>query len=285
MRSEFYLDERQQKKRRRILKLKIYGALSVFFILTIGVGYLIVYSSVFRITRIEAEGTQINADEIINNLKVFFAEQSKISKFLGSENILIWKREKISEFLKNYHQIGELIIEKDYFKRLIKISVKEKEKFGIWCPSPLADNASSNEANLFASQSVKGEGCWWFDKEGIIFAKAPSMEGNLINKIDDFSVRPLKIGDKILEEKFLSNLLKILEILEKSDLKIKSLKLEDIALQEIIADSPAMPKIYFSLRIDPIFVPAALESIKKIGLEKMEYIDLRIENRAYYKLK
>ncbi len=251
--------------------MKIYGALSVFFILTIGIGYLIVYSSVFRITRIEADGTQINADEIINNLKVFFAEQSKIFKFLGSENILIWKREKISEFLKNYPQIGELTIEKDYFKRLIKISVKEKEKFGIWCFRPF--------------MNINTGDCFWFDKSGALFAKAPSMEGNLINKIDDFSVRPLKIGDKILEEKNLSNLLKILEIIEKSDLKIKSLKLEDIALQEIIADSPAMPKIYFSLRIDPIFVPAALESIKKIGLEKMEYIDLRIENRAYYKMK
>ncbi|MBI5079417.1 hypothetical protein HZB06_01970, partial [Candidatus Wolfebacteria bacterium] len=161
-------------------------------------------------------------------------------------------------------QIAELKIEKYYFNRLIKISVKEREKFGIWC------------------QETR---CWWFDKNGVIFLEAPSMEGGLINKINDFSGRPLELGDKILEEKFLSNLLKIFEIIEKSDLKIKSLRLEDIALQEVIADLPPLPKIYFSLRIDPSFTLAALEAMKKNGLGKIEYIDLRTENRAYYKIK
>ena len=78
-------------------------------------------------------------------------------------------------------------------------------------------------------------------------------------------------------------MIKIFEILEKSGLKIKSLKLEDIALQEIITDSS--PKIYFSLRIEPNFALAALQSLENIGFEKMEYIDLRVENRAYYKMK
>ena len=82
-------------------------------------------------------------------------------------------------------------------------------------------------------------------------------------------------------------MVKIFEVLEKSDLKIKSLRLERLELQEIIADSPgnSLPKIYFSLRIDPGFTLAAIESIKNLGLEKVEYIDLRVENRVYYKLK
>ncbi|MEK7657855.1 MAG: hypothetical protein AAB366_01525 [Patescibacteria group bacterium] len=255
-----YFDEKQRKKRRWILKLKIYGSLSVFFILIIGAGYLIVYSPLFRIKNILILGTS-NVPKLEENIKVFFANQSKIDKFFGANNILIWKQEKIGEFLKNEPQIAELTIKKDYFKRLIKIEVKEREKFGIWC----ANN------------------CFWFDKKGVVFLESPSTEGSLINKIDDFSDRSFNLGDKILEEKFLSNLIKIFEILEKSGLKIKSLKLEDIALQEIITDSS--PKIYFSLRIEPNFALAALQSLENIGFEKMEYIDLRVENRAYYKMK
>lgn len=260
MRSEIYFNERQQKRRRQILKLKIYGGITAFFILIIGVGYLIVYSPLFRIKNISILRTS-DVQKLEKNLKVFFANQSKIDKFLGANNILIWKQEKIGEFLKNEPQIAELTIEKDYFKRLIKIEAKEREKFGIWC----ANN------------------CFWFDKNGVVFLESPSTEGSLINKIDDFSDRSLNLGDKILEEKFLSNLIKIFEILEKSGLKIKSLKLEDIALQEIITDSS--PKIYFSLRIESGFALAALQSLKNIGFENMDYIDLRVENRAYYKIK
>ncbi|MEK7496099.1 MAG: hypothetical protein AAB616_01365, partial [Patescibacteria group bacterium] len=104
-------------------------------------------------------------------------------------------------------------------------------------------------------------------------------------KVDDFSGRFLNLGEPALEEKFLSNLIKIFEILEKSGLKIKSLKLENLEFQEVVTDSPLMPKIHFSLRINPEFALAVLESLKKIGFEKIEYIDLRVENRAYYKLK
>jgi len=270
MQGDFYLDERQRKKRRRILKLKIYGGIFLFFILVVGAAYLIVYSPLFRIKNINImqigiDRKQIDTDSVIQELKDFFTSQSKFTKFLGPDNILIWNNEKIGEILKNYPQITELTIEKDYLEREIKVIVKEREKLGIWC-----------EAS-----------CWWFDKAGIIFEEAPSVEGNLINKVDDFSGQSLKLGEAVIKENLFSNLVKIFEVLEKSDLKIKSLKLERLELQEIIADSPgnSLPKIYFSLRIDPGFSLSALESFKNLGLEKIEYIDLRVENRAYYKIR
>jgi len=277
MRGNFYLDERQQKKRRLILKVKIYGGMAAFFVLLIGAAYLIVYSSFFQITRTDADCTQTNAEKtqictnkekLIADLKNFFAGQSKIAAFLGPDNILIWRQKKIGEFLKNRPKIAELTIKKNYSKQEIKIIVKEREKFGVWC---------------LQAQTKR----WWFDKNGIIFEEAPAVEGNLIYRVNDFSGQTLKIGELVLKEKLFFNLLKVFEVLEKSDLKIKSLRLEKLELQEIIADSPgnSLPKIYFSLRIDPKFVITALESLKNLGMEKIVYIDFRIENRVYYKLK
>jgi len=300
MKGGIYFDEKLERRRKRMLKIKIYAGLAAFFVLLIGAGYLIIYSSFFRITRININNTQIDADKTVENLESFFVGQSKIAEFLGPENILIWKPEKISEFIKNYPQIAELKIEKNYFGREIKISVLERERFGIWCfysqinaddKQIDADNISENlRSNLRESAF-----CGWFDKKGVIFSEALMAEGQLINKVDDFSSRsfppeadqPLAVnlGEPALEEKFLSNLFKIFEILEKSDLKIKSLRLENLEFQEVVTDSPLMPKIHFSLRINPEFALAALESIKKIGFEKIEYIDLRVENRAYYKMK
>lgn len=275
MRSDFYLDERQRKKRRRFLKIKIFGGLALFFVLIIGAAYLVVYSPLLHIKNISIQYLEVQPPDInrqslevepllINELKDFFASQSKITSFLGAENILIWDNRKLAEFPKNL-EIADLTIEKDYFERQVKINIKERKRFGIWC-----------EIN----------NCFWFDKNGVIFSEAPMVEGNLIYKISDFSGRSLKFGDLALEEKLLANLIKIFDVLEKSDLKIKSLKLENLQLQEVITESTnSLPKIYFSLRIDPSFTLAAIDSMKKIGLEKIEYVDLRVENRAYYKLK
>jgi len=289
----YYVDEKQIKKRRRILKLKIYGGLAAFFVLLIGAGYLIVYSPLFKIKNISIQYLEVQPPKeveplLIKNLKIFFTEQSKIASILGGENILVWKQEKIGEFLKNYPQIAELKIQKDYFERQIKINVKERERFGIWCANQFQEVRPPEIDGQYlgdrTSQSASTT-CYWFDANGVLFAEAPAMEGELIKKVSDFSNRPLKLGDKVLEENMLKNLKKIFEVLEKSELRAKNLVLEDLSLQEVVTDSPSIPKIYFSLRFNPEFALPAIQSLKELGLNRIDYIDFRVENRAYYKVK
>ncbi len=282
-----YVDERERLKRNRLLKFKIYGVSLVFLLLMAGAGYLIFFSPFLKIKeisiiRIAQNNQPIYPDqELIDDLKKFFGGEKKSFLFFGPDHILGWN-ESAEAFLENYRGIEKLEIKKDYFERKIKIEVKEREKFGVWCATQTdTDNTQTNTDSMYKSA------CWWFDKEGIVFAAAPKIEGNLINKIDDFSGRELKIGDSVLERGFALNLMKIFEVLEKSGLRSKSLKLKDIQLSEIFFEDEngLLPKIYFSLRIDPDFAVAALRELKKQGLEKFEYIDLRVKNRGYYKLK
>ena len=266
--SEFYVDERQRAKQRRTLKLKIYGAIATFFILLAGVFYLIVYSPVFQIRSVifnNPDGGQINKDILMESLKKFLADQSRISSFFGADNILIWESDKLNGFLKTQPRLSELTIEKKILKREIVLTIKERERFGIWCQ--LSDD------------------CFWFDKKGVIFDKAPQTEGEIIYKVKDFSNRELKIGDRAIDELLFGNLLKIFETLDKSGLGIKTLRLDEMNLEEVISESLLAPKIYFSLRIDPFFGLSVLRLLKNLGLGKVEYVDLRVENRGYYKLK
>lgn len=280
---------KNKEKDRRFLKYKIILAVAIFLILLGGIFYAVVYSPLFHITQINADKTQISAD-LINNLKDFFANRSKISKFLGPDNILIWNDGELNQFLQN-PEVAEIALKKDYFKRTIEIKVGLRERFGVWCQQQLiTGNQQLITNSASAGQQATGDtatSCWWFDKKGVLFAVAPDLEGNAINEVDDFSGRNLNEGDSVLEPDFAQNLIKIFGVLGKSGLGIRALKLENLNELEIFFDQPQtlLPKIYFSLKEDPEFALAAVENLKSIGLNKIEYIDFRVENKVYYKLK
>lgn len=288
MRGGIYFDERQIKKRRRLLKIKIFIGAVVFFALVAAAGYLAACSQVFKIKSIDVEinpeNSRIDKDALIRDLRDFFSGQSEISSFLGPDNILIWN-DDLSGFGKS-PEIAGLEIEKDYSGRRIRITVSQREKFGVWCMTRI--NADQTQTNAENSPSISVSSpyesvCWWFDKNGVILGEAPQAEGNLIDRVDDFSGRTLASGNSVLDEKLSPNLEKIFAFMEKSGVGGKSLELKNPELQEI--ETYSSPKIYFSLRFSPDFGLAAVESLKSIGLDKVDYIDLRVENRAYYKLK
>jgi hypothetical protein len=277
-----YFGQIEQEKKRPASKLKIGILAAVFLILVAGAVYLVVYSPVFRIKNIEITGNkEVDKDEIINVFKDIIGRQSKLlTSVLKTNNILLWgdNENLYQEVKSSIPKISEVSLKKDYFNRSIKISIKEREKFGVWC---------AGEAAATSSEQSAVKDCFWFDNNGVIFAEAPTVEGNLINKVDDYAGRSLKPGDVVLSEKFFVNLAKIFGVLEKSDMKIKSLKLYDLGLQEVFTNPEivSLPSVYFSLRFDPKFALPAIESMKKIGLSKIGYIDLRVENRVYYKTK
>jgi len=298
-------DKKHKREDKKFLKYKIIAAVAGFLILLAGVFYLLVYSPLLRITQINMDTNALarqslgDGGDLINNLKSFFVNQSKLTKFLGSDNILVWNIGKLGEFEKG-PEIAEISLKKDYIERTIEIDVKLRERFGVWClqtrtnidsTQTNADTSSINKVVNSPLDSVSipqmSAFCYWFDKNGVLFAVAPEIEGNAINKIDDFSGRDLKLGDSILGENLTPNLIKIFNVLENSGLGIKALKLGSLVLQEIVFEQPqtSLPKIYFSLRFDPEFVSPAIENLKKTGLEKIIYVDFRVENRVYYKLK
>lgn len=262
---EFYVDEKQKRKNRRLLKIKIYVWFTALSLLLVGIFYTVVYSSVFRITKIDVDvNTDLYKPNLTEDLKIFFAGRSKIAKFLGADNILIWNN-KTDDFLKKNFQIISLSVKKNYFRREIKIGFQKRERFGVWC--------GQNEI------------CFWFDKNGATFERAPKIEGEMIYKVNDFSERVLAVGNKVIEERLFVNLLKIFNILEKNNLGVRTLQIKDLSLQEAIVEPKniLMPKIYFSLRFDPSFAEPSIQEIKEYGFDKIEYIDFRVENRAYYK--
>lgn len=296
-------DVYKKEKRRRLLV--IFG--SVIFIiygLTLAGIWLVIYSPLFRIQKIEISGNQrVTADDVRTFLILQFAGDSLWKKVLGSRNILVWPENFSQDNLKLMPELKSIAIQKNYGSRSVFVNVIERQPLGIWCfvPRPNNEQIETNNKQIFGGDSVSFDenssdntACWWLDDEGVLFRRAFDVEGNLIEVIDDYSQRELGLGSKILPPQFISNLFTILKVVASSSLSIKEIRLNDLELQEIEVDTyggssaetsaKAGPKIYFSLRF-----PAAntLEVIRlfrgQTNFGNLKYLDFRVENRAYYK--
>lgn len=151
-----------------------------------------------------------------------------------------------------------------------KINLEEEilEKIGVWCQ--LGEN---------------GEQCYWLNGEGVVGEKAPRPRGSLVWAIDaDESIEAIS-GKKILEKNLWENIKKIMNFPFFSEWLLEQVAV-DWQRQELRGKLVAGAEIKFSINFNPENNLAGLEKLveeEKINLKNLEYIDLRIENRIYYK--
>lgn len=212
--------------------------------------YFISNFSLFQIKTIEVNGLNIFPKEVfLSNIKPFVL-RNYVTGLLGFNNIWAWP----NELPYSHDSLAKIQFKKYFWERKIIFNIEERERYGIWC---------------FISQ----ETCEWFDRDGIFFGDAPTTEGYLVYQI---------IGDK--PNSGIENILKILEILDNKNITVKKINFNK-KLQELEVETLEKAKIIFSTRFNPAatFISAYESIVKKIGLNSINYLDLTVENRIYYK--
>jgi len=212
--------------------------------------YVVWFSPIFQIESINVDGAEL-------------IDPTKISGPV-SGNILFWKPPVLIDEIP---QLASLAFEKDIANNSISINVKEREKSIIWCLEP------RNE-------------CFWADESGFIFTNAPSPDGVfLISVVRDYTERDLNIGDNVLPQELFVNLDSTIRLLSSVDIPIDELRINDLKFKEATGFVSGGPEIYFSLLVDPSFGKNVLEALSTSPeWGRVQYIDLRVENRAYYSL-
>ena len=90
------------------------------------------------------------------------------------------------------------------------------------------------------------------------------------------------MGEKVLPDVYFANVLKIFDMFKRNDININQLEIKNPDLYEIESTDSHYPKFIFDLREDPSFADRGISKIKDT-LSKLEYVDLRVKNRIYYK--
>ncbi len=134
---------------------------------------------------------------------------------------------------------------------------------------------------VYCVGEIRADVCYWFDRQGRLWDEAKTIVGESILKVEEISdFKPVR-GQSFLPEQLVANFVKIFDFLKTGYLEVKtiSLKREDQELEVL-----TKTKILFSLRFDSKNNLAGLVAfLKKHEPKELEYIDLRVENKIFYK--
>ncbi len=251
------------KKEERAKRWKV-----IFFWFSFTVAFLTIiwsffFSPFFKITEIKLPENDIVTNNDIHKLIINSAPLN-----LG-ENIFILSKNQIKSGLATiFPTITDISIKKEPFHGLI-VNFEKRIQIGIWC----------NNAN-----------CYYFDKEGIVFKEAPQTEGALILKIKDFEKKEVSLGNQVLnynQLKFIAEFNN--KITENNQFKITEFKITPSANFDLEAITDRGWSIYLDQNQDPVLEAnnlfTILNEVIKNKASNLEYIDLRLPSRIFYKLK
>lgn len=281
----------RKKQNRRDSKKKYFiaGGGVVFLLVIVGLFIGIRESSLFRINAISVTGIpEMYGAQVRSSLEDFSREHSTVFRFLGADNMIAWDSTP-NAFLDANPQFKDIHIAKDYVRKSIVIIVDGREKFGVWCRVAGQIGTSSEDADIDilpdgALQNVSEDECYWFDRDGVLFSRAPQVKSELFNRVYDSTGRTLGLRDKILPDRLFINLAKVFKLMEIAQINTKTVFVRDLALEEVDADSVSDPQVIFSLRSDPSFSLSAINALKTSGeWSKLQYANFTVENRVSYR--
>lgn len=248
----------------------------VLLLLFIGVTiYVFFFSDFMKVQSFSIEGVEeLPYEEVLGEVK------SKVEgKYLGlieKNNLLLISKSRIkSDLLNRFKKIKSAEVRKE-FPSSVCVKIEERSSLIVWC---------------------SGGPCYIIDERGLAYTgidpDAPEIIENNLIKIIDKGAQPVSVGEKVLTEDEVAFLL---ELREEFRGEIKLNIYDEWETPSIIAEEVRIKTsedwyIYFSTQVPPnkairtlkTFLEEEISAIKK--RKKLEYVDLRTENKVYYKMK
>ena len=221
----------------------------------------------------------------INKWKIngaVLSDEQKIEKLLEIEMGRMWgpfyrdnffvaffRKSRLSNILKeHFPEIKKANIYPDWDNNpfnCFKLSIEEREKEGIWCG--------------------ESAGCFYYDDTGFLFRQSAESKGPFMVSIKDSASLNLSLGSVLGNENFVLNLRELYE----SFSGVPSVAIDETEVINLNYDFMVKTNNEWLLYFDPnisaktqteVFKGLLVEEKIKIN-EPLQYIDLRIKNKAY----
>lgn len=243
-------------------RLKIFFFSLFFLSVILAILWLVLISPLFYIQNINfSNETILNRNDVLNII-------SDTAPLGLDKNLIILSKSRLkSKLTAAFPSITDITIKKNLFHTLT-INFQNRVQIGIWC----------NNNN-----------CYYFDKNGIIFFPVPQTEGSLILKVEDLSKSDIALGDKVLDNNQINFITAFSDkIAESNKFKILEFKIKSSLSVDLEAITNKNWSIYLNNKQEPIAAANNLLSILEDAVKNtgdLEYVDLRIPSRIFYKLR
>lgn len=219
------------------------------------IGYLIIFSGTFRI-----QDYQVTGYSHPDLIKKLVEEESKES-FLGN-NIIFFPSGRIEDAIMGDTSVEKVIIKKKV-SRTVQIEITETKPAIIW--------VTTGDKYLISSR-------------GLVMRDA--VEEKLPEVYDAANIK-VSLGDRVASPTFINFIIVISEkFAGVTGSNISRINIFDI-LSDVHVISSSGWTVYFNSSKDPEVqlsnLARVLEDVKRAGVKKLGYIDMRIDTKIYYR--
>lgn len=230
--------------------------------------YFLLFSAYFAIKNIEIEGLKSVSDsEVRSELETILEQKGYFSHAYA--NYFTLRISNLSEILlEEFPKIQNAAIDKIYPDTL-RVKISEREIVGVWC-------------------RAKENGCFYIDKEGVVFETAPKSYGSIVFLVTDKRDTDSGLGKAVLNREDILKFEKITGLLSRNfpfgvrEFVINENGKIEISTSEnwklLLGDDGDIKNQFSNLKY------VLDEEIREKRLN-LEYVDLRLGNRIYYKMK
>lgn len=260
------------KKAKKLFATRVFWILVVLFIGFSTLSYYLFFSGKFLLRNVSIEGVNTDTE---NAIRQYFDEFSHTKRFLvfAQNKALLFPADAFTAGVSSaVPKVKNLDIQVELPNTLI-IAAEERKQAGIWC------------VDLSAV-------CFFYDDSGVIYEPAPNVaRGTLIKIIRDGRTEHAEAGDTVLDNdllSFIDNLIAALDLAYQKPAYIYIKDVEEIRAGFFSAGGgQAGWEAYFSRSQDLIDSVENLVIVleKEVGPreEELDYIDLRLLNKIFYK--
>ncbi len=276
-RRKYSLRSKQYIQKKRKEKLLFFGYYALLFVLVLTLLALISHLNAFRVDTVSVDNNGAVPDAPVIEITQKHLSDRQWWIFAKSNILLIPGKDIKRSLINAYPRIENIDLDLKGFNEL-EIEIEEYEADAVWC----------------TSDSLK---CYFMDKDGFIFAKAPSFSGNIFFRYYGGNI----VGDPITKQYLPTNVfhsrVRFIETLREDGLDPVSFAWKKDNDSEIFFDPEDGSGIRGSLLFNSddelvrVYEHVGLAlSYDDLSFEdgeviEVDYIDLRFGNKIFYTLK